>query len=534
MDFKLLTTSGNIAFYESCEVTEIFIHRKSDKINFNFYTLVVFEEKPYLGNYPDYLGEMINVPNSDLRIGIKRYWLNMEEIETRFKNLKEQNKWIDKESELQMIPQLKYLPKQYIPATQDNRINHILKNNYHTGSYCIEFFDETKSNFNNLLDIEYLTKFNDICKQINKKIPIDFSVARDRIGNFIFQFPITLLETNSSALASWDGIDMTFSWHHGYIQNPPDCLVQVETTIGQNYIGAIIEKYNKTNTQKIIIGNLDQKCHIKIWRENPSLILSSSYRSYLKKQDLSIEVNIISAKQRIFEVDGNTQKIDIESSDSKSNTNKKISYISYINSNLYDIEKEELKKSLSFKQYKKVHLNDALADILELIKKNDKNGVYLWDPYLRAKDIFRTLYYSKSSNVPLRAIAMTSSKTEKTLDDSCNSTKPQDKNNTPTTIIREQRKLFENNKNNNHGLNFEFRMQYGQKTEKFHDRFLIFPSGKNEKAKVYSLGTSLNSFGSDYNILQLVSHPQLIVDAFNELWDSLNHSDYLVWKNPSC
>ena len=44
MDFKTLSASGNIAFYNSCEVTEIFLYRKSDKAIFNFFTLAVFEE----------------------------------------------------------------------------------------------------------------------------------------------------------------------------------------------------------------------------------------------------------------------------------------------------------------------------------------------------------------------------------------------------------------------------------------------------------------------------------------------------------
>ncbi len=47
MDYNILTTDGNIAFYKSCEVTELFLCRKKDKTIFNLFTLVVFEERPF-------------------------------------------------------------------------------------------------------------------------------------------------------------------------------------------------------------------------------------------------------------------------------------------------------------------------------------------------------------------------------------------------------------------------------------------------------------------------------------------------------
>ena len=170
MDFKILTSSGNIAFYNSCEVTEIFLCRKSDKAIFNFFTLAVLEEKVYNGLNQTFLGDRISV-NDDFSIGIQRYWLTVAETETRLDILKAQNKWSANGTIYSQFPQLKYLPKQYIPSVEGNRINHILKNNYHNGTYAIEFFDESKSNFEFLLKIEALPKFNDICEKIKKHVP---------------------------------------------------------------------------------------------------------------------------------------------------------------------------------------------------------------------------------------------------------------------------------------------------------------------------------------------------------------------------
>jgi hypothetical protein len=98
--------------------------------------------------------------------------------------------------------------------------------------------------------------------------------------------------------------------------------------------------------------------------------------------------------------------------------------------------------------------------------------------------------------------------------------------------ISKNKLLLGNPNHNNYGLNLEFRIQHSTFGWAFHDRFLIFPSSKLRRSQVYSLGTSINSYGKKHHILQEVSHPQPVVDAFNELWEKLNHPDCLVWKHP--
>jgi len=518
MDFKILTTTGNIAFYESCEVTEIFLCRKSDRAIFNFFTIAVFEEKPYDGYNQTFLGKRISI-NDDFSLGVQQYWLTIAEAKTKFNILKDQNKWSADGTNFSQFPQLKYLPKQYIPSIEGNRINKVLKNNYHSGSYIIEFFDEVKSNLDFLLNIESLSKLNEICSKIKEVVPIDLSVVRDRIGNFVFQFPITIIESHSRALSTWDGVVINFAWHNS-IFNLPDCLIQVESTLDKNYMGSIIEEYNKTTKQKIIIGNLDQINHIKIWRKEPSLILSSFSGSYLR--DFHLDMMIVNPEPRLFEVDGIMQQIEIASSDKRNNKKNNISYTTYINNYLYDAEKKQLEKSLSFKQYKKGGV-DGINDLRELIKQKDKNGVYIWDPFLSSKDILKTLFYSTTAKVPLKAIGSINDTVKMVY---------QKKGKSVADIITEYKSVLDNPNNNNQLLNLEFRIQHTNYGWAFHDRFLIFPSDELNRPHVYSLGTSINSYGENHHILQEVSYPQPVVDAFNELWDKLNHTDCLVWKFP--
>jgi hypothetical protein len=515
-DFDILINEGNIAFYQSCEVTELFLYNK-DTV-FNFYTIAVFEEKPFNERDESFLTPKPIKINKDYNLGIKRSWHSLDEIKNTFATLVAQNKWVLNGNDTSKFPQLNKLPKQFIPSTEGNRLNNILKNNFHNGSYIIEFFDEDKRNVDFLLKIDALKQLNKVSDTIKQFVPIDLAVVRDRIGNFIFQFPITLLETDSKAKSEWDGIIINFIWHNK-VTNPPDCLLEVESKIEQNYLGCIIEEYNKELQQTITIGNMDQNVSIKIWKKEPNLILSTFYGSYIREFDFNM--GITSHEPRIFKSNEESIKIEITSYDR--NKKKKTDYTKYINSSLYDADKKKLEQSLSFKQYRGKKNDESLADLRKLITQHDSNGVYLWDPYLRANDILKTLFFSTKAGVVLRAIASTYSDIEKVYER---------KNKEPKDIILEERIIFENPCHNNFGLNFEFRMQHGMNGWKFHDRFLIFPGDELSKPKVYALGTSINSFGTEHNILQEVSHPQPVVDAFNELWDSLNKNDCIVWKFP--
>lgn len=519
-DYNTLTENGTIAFYESCEITELFLIRKKGNAIFNFFTIVVFEEKPFEKSNEIFLSDKPIKVNDEYALGMKRLYLSMEQAKQAFCTLKTENKWDVNGSSSSKFPILKYIPKQFIPAADDIRLNKILKNNFHNGSYIIELFDEEKTNIDFLLKMEVLNKLNLLSDEIKQYVPVDLSVVRDRIGNFIFQFPVTILEVDYKALEEWNGTEITFAWHPS-IDSIPNCLLQVESTFDKNYMGCIIEDYNKLEKQEVVIGNLDQMNHIKIWRKEPSLIISSFKGTYLRSFEFS--GGLINPEPRLFEVDGSLVSLQITGKDRKGKNTKKKNYTSYISNNLYDAEKKQLEKNLSFKQYIHVDRHLALNDIRMLIEQYDKNGVYLWDPYLRSKDILRTLFFSKTSGVELRAIGSTNDSTEKVFGN---------KGKLPSEIISDERLLLDNPIHNNFGLNLEYRMQHAMKGWKFHDRFLIFPGNENERSKVYALGTSVNSFGTEHNIIQEVSHPQPVVDAFNELWDKLNHPECIVWKFP--
>lgn len=250
MDYELLVTPGNVGFYQSCEVTEIFLSKKSTKEVYNFYTLVVFEEKQFSDRNKMLLGDRIKI-DKDYSIGIGRYHLSLDEAKNSFSKVKESNYWSMDEKKSSLFSELKLLSKQYIPSIDGSRINRVLKNNHHSGSYIIEFFDESKVHTVPLLQKENIEKYNKICQKIVDSVSIDLTVARDRIGNIIFQFPITVLETSSSALPTWDGIKIKFAWH-SLINALPNCFIQVETIFDQNHMGAALIPYDKLSQGTLI------------------------------------------------------------------------------------------------------------------------------------------------------------------------------------------------------------------------------------------------------------------------------------------
>lgn len=519
-DFDILTKKGNIAFYQSCEITEIFLFRKKDKSLFNFFTIAVFEEKTFINKNQRFLTKKLIPVNKEYSLGILQYRLSIEEITAKFDCLKGKNQWSSDDSNILQFPKLKYLSKQFIPAIDNSRFSQVLKNNFHSGSYILEFFDEDKTNVSFLLKSEFVNKFNELCDKIKQNIPINLSLVRDRVGNFVFQFPITLLDIDAKALSTWEGVDLKFTWHH-LLSDIPDCLLQVESTFDNNYMGCTIDEYNKASEQQVNIGNLDQINHIKIWKKEPSLILYNYSGTFIR--EFIFDIGIGSSEPRIFEIDGNTTTVQISSRDKSRSKKRSVKYTTYISNNLYDAEKKQLEKSFAFKQYKGKNPN-ALNDLRKLIKQYDKNGIYLWDPFLRPEDILNTLYFSPTASVPLKAIGAITD-TVKAIYER--------KGETAADIISEYRNQLENPKNNNLHLNLEFRIQHTNFGQAFHDRFLIFPRGDEfNKPKVYSLGTSINSYGQNHHILQEVSHPQPVVDAFNELWEELDNRDCIVWKYP--
>jgi len=76
---------------------------------------------------------------------------------------------------------------------------------------------------------------------------------------------------------------------------------------------------------------------------------------------------------------------------------------------IYRDEAARLSRERRFVQYRPtgpqaVAHESALKDLHFLLSRYGEGGVWLWDPYLTAKDVLETLFYCPHSGVELRAL----------------------------------------------------------------------------------------------------------------------------------
>ncbi len=516
-DFEILMESGNIGLYQSCEVTQIFLMPGNHSPLVNIFTLIVFQDNQLTRLEESFLGTRISF-DALQKVGIKQYELSISEAAKRFDRLIVHKGWDDKLKSSTLRP----IPKQYIPSHAEVPLNNALKNNFDGGSYILEFFDEEKKEVASLLEYKVREKFDQLCDCIGKQIPINLAGLRDRVGNIIFQFPITIVDISTSALSSWTGVHLNFAWN-GKLTTIPDCIIQLDAMLDGNLMGHIKTDYNKQEQQSVDIRNLEGKTYVRVERKSPDLILTTFDGFYIR--DFNFDQLIINNEPRIFEIDGRIERVQVSSAERRQRAAQEKRYESHIRSRLYENDLARLRQNLRFKQYGRGTTHEeGINDIRELIRRNEKIGVYLWDPFLSANDILHTLYYSSNAGIALRAITgLKTVKEEGNGNEKLKSRKHK--------LIAEYRELLQNPANNNFGLNLEFRCRIDQHGWAFHDRFLIFPGNSDHRAVAYSLGTSVNSFGKEHHILQEVSNPQRIADAFEELWIELNHQDCIVWKS---
>jgi hypothetical protein len=354
--FDMLVEPGALGFYQSCEITEIFLCRKADKKVLNLYTLIFFENRPFEARNKQFIGNRIRAGH-DYSIGIRRYWTTLSEAKDCFDRLVDRNEWSFDGITFSEIPSLHHLPRQFLPSINGGRRGSSLKNNFHGGSYVLESFDEEKTNAKPFLDSKALPLFNSVCEQIADRTSIQLSTVRDRIGNFIFQFPVNVVDVNVSPTKTRNGLDVSIAWDPR-IEQPPDCLFILDAIFDRDFMGSIVQDYNKQPEQQIIVGTLDQTYYLKLWRKDPGLLLYSSNGSFL--EGIYFEALVGGRHFRQFERAGTIEEVDVVTPSHTAPTPAQKDYTTFVNGNLYQAERRELERSLSFKQYCKSSAKSVL------------------------------------------------------------------------------------------------------------------------------------------------------------------------------
>ena len=264
---------------------------------------------------------------------------------------------------------LKLLSKQYISPDEENRLNNILKNNFFSGSYIYEFFEEDKSNFDYFKNNP--DKYEKLVNRILEVLPLDFSLNDDRFGNYVFQLPITILNLNYHANDTFDGVYIDFEWNNK-LDAIPECIITNTIKMEHNFLSNNIVDYEGGETQFIDTGPLDKLSNSLIWRKNPNLLVYSCCPRFIRK----IKV-IIGEKDKtnpIKEKPKNYVEIITDT----------------INKNQQLKSQENQTGLLSTNKQK-----SGWAFLYELIQKYGQKEVYIIDPYLSSDYLLKLFKLKK-------------------------------------------------------------------------------------------------------------------------------------------
>ena len=412
---------------------------------------------------------------------------------------------------------LKAIPPVYVPPLEQgkNEFLGLLKNNFFGGSHLFEWFDESKEYVAPL--IKNLAALDELSGRLQEYLPIKIGTHSDRLGNIIVQIPCAAVaftierrDEQSHQLLSNLAVSPHFSGEMNF-----------SGIFWREQYGSIIDfqKIPLVAGRNIIpFQQINGKGYYIIWDESNQIICSGGQvRSFV--ESVNSPMSLQEYNQRIFKLpNGKEKRINIFTPTSQSQIGKNTKdYRNWVRNRFLKIEKQELHNTLKLRQFKRDMRQEALDFIRELIKKYGKNGIYLWDPYLNAKDLLETVFFSPYANSPIKAltglkIAPQENKTSSYKADLANEI---------NQAIRQAG-----------WLNLTFVNADRSKVGEFHDRFIIFPQERYEPVKAWSLGTSVNSLGKSHHIIQEVEDGQIIADVFEEMWEqSINDENNILWKS---
>lgn len=530
-DFFILKEKGNIGYYDYCDIVTIFLYAKKEKKYYNFFTMVSFCEGKNEEYFEKITPKLIQISKT-VSLGIVKYSLKLEQVDSLYENLVKDNSWRYNNTEL-ILDQLFKGDRKLVPiyGNPDGKfelspINQLFVayGDLFKCNYYIEFFTnkEAETLISKLLNQNDLKK---ACDHINKsKLHFDFNYLTDKIGNLIFKFTCNLFKDKAIQLNQTNGIVLELARHKKddisrtfslqIFQEFDGQLVFYESNI--NFCDGLIKIEPNDVLNKIIIT--DCKTNLIIFMFVMDLRYKNDYINCILPGGFFATGSV---NFRTINMDGSEIKIQL----SDIQPTGEICYWLDNMASLHRLYRNSISSLFREKlllDYRENQQSQALADIREIIKGKglnwDLEEICLWDPYLTSDDILATVYFNNSITLKVRAI--TSYSKAKTR--YCK--KSQDLSN----FFSLQKGKLESG-SNNCGVNLEFKCQHSQNGWMFHDRFLIFKHHLNHP-RVWALGTSFNSIGKHHHIIQAVDNPQIIIDAFNELWIALPDEKCLICR----
>lgn len=534
VEMKNILKNGVIGFYNCVEVVEVFMCK--NRTIFNVFTILILSKKNEIPNGSKLINnERIKLQDRSESYGIKISYLPIEKCEEAFKNLLEEKKWImDKDEKFKISDELECIGKYFAPSDSSDvvPINQILKNNFFNGSYVFEIADKKKDHLSFFYEKKSLLQ--ELTVELKKYIPISLASVSDKLGNYVFQFPVDILSYKLTYSEN-KNLMCKIAWHDDAEKR--DLIVTARGVEKDNVLEDFsVAKINSESESCELNFKVDKQFLAYIIDIETSVIYAAVRESRFMMAD-RFKVEVIKEKdymERNFKIKEDDFKVQVE------DNRNEVQVMNWMDKRIYTNDIEVAKNKKYFVQYSKDHHKleeelhrEALKDIHWLLDNYGQEEVWLWDPYLCYNDIAETLFFNRYSNSVMKAI--TGGKTvpekicESCLEKICNSCKGKSET-TDDTIDKWNKDFTKLSHEFISTINLEFRTTKGTSANAFHDRFIIFPK-TFEGAMAWSLGISINQYGKTHHILQKVTDGQMTADAFQTFWDKIQSGSQLIWKS---
>lgn len=527
--FDDLSKNEVLGNYDQFEIIEIIGFQNNASTPTNILTLLVATE-----------GKNINLPlgfiNGNNRIklkslpswtfGIYRRWLDLKQVRGCLEQFNSTQEWEVESGKSVLHGPLSPKLIQFVPANSSGKIplNRILKNNFWAGSHILELVDTTKSKLNDLLHSpKHLLQLSE---EIQKFIPIEIGALSDRLGNVVFQFPVEALRCQFFKSKDNNSLSVEVAWNPSLTERR--LIAQMEIVEDQAIASFGTVEVSQSGLHHIMPDPGHGSFRGTLWDVENNILLAATDQMSLMRE-IHLNTAVVSPEPRIFKHEGAEHRVRIQTNDHLSVIEDEGQPKSHKQTwaRLYSEEKTTLKNRKQLIQYKAPFRDcaheDAIQDIRWLIQKHGQYGAWLWDPYLSADDVIRTLFFSPHGNSDLRALTAL----EQTPNDCVLNNNQEDNSRRQTLIEAYRKELTDCAGVHCTSLNLEFRKSASRK---FHDRFLIFPDPQDEPL-AWALGTSVNSMGTSHHILQQVQNGRLLFEAFDEFWQASAEAKNLIWSS---
>lgn len=528
-DFDLLAKSGVVGLFGYFELIEVTRYCDGKPEPTNVFTIAVALEKGAARKTEKLNDQRIRANAiKGHSFGVFRSVLSVDAFRQALENYLTTQIWRPNGVSVS-VAHLEPVARRFVPpsGSTDVPLNRVLKNNFFNGSHVLELFDVDKPSLQDLFETP--TALLQVSEAVSGLVPLGIAGLADRLGNIVVQFPVEAVRARFGNNGSRYTVEV--AWHPQIAERQ-----LIATAYGEHDKLAIAfgQEHATSGVVSLCADPGHGLLHGTVWdNENRVLLAATAGDAFIKT--IALNMTMLEHEPRLIpeSIDASEAKTKIKlkrpSNVSLIGKNPKGSITEPIGRRIYEEELATLRSQRKFLQYgarPRSGTSDrqqALSDVRLLIGFHGANGVWLWDPFLAPQDILDTLFHNPTMGVPMRALTLLKVPT------------PDDKEPVGAKKVdlrQNYRATLANLPGNFHGLNIEFRSAHGPSGWEFHDRFLIFPKSADDRAKAWSLGTSVNSLGKSHHILQQIENAQLIADAFQLLWDAVAHSENVVWTCP--